>query len=123
MPLSLFKIGFCIMQVKKFIKNIFPYLLLALGIYLFYKCPFKLIFGVGCPGCGLTRAFVSLLKLDIKSAFNYHPLFPVVIAVFLYLLIRKKHRFKPAIEITLLVLILVLFLIVYIYRLKYNLIP
>jgi hypothetical protein len=32
-------------------------------------CIWKSIFGVHCPGCGLTTAFISLIKLNFKNAF------------------------------------------------------
>lgn len=41
-------------------------------------CPFKYIFGVPCPGCGITRAFIQLFQGHIKAAMLYHPLFPLV---------------------------------------------
>ncbi len=37
-------------------------------------CPFKLITGIPCPGCGMGRATLSLVHLEIKRAFLYHPL-------------------------------------------------
>jgi len=36
------------------------------------------IIGVPCPACGLTRAFVSVARLDIRQAFRFHPLFALV---------------------------------------------
>ena len=33
------------------------------------------MFKVPCFGCGMTRAFVSALRLDFASAFSYHPMF------------------------------------------------
>lgn len=59
-------------------------------------CPIKFITGVSCPGCGITRAFLSLIKLDLAAAFYYHPLFPLAaILVVMFVLnelgkIRKK---------------------------------
>lgn len=38
-------------------------------------CLFINIFGLPCPACGMTRAYISLVHLDIKRAFYYHPLF------------------------------------------------
>ncbi len=38
-------------------------------------CLFINIFGLPCPACGMTRAYISLAHLDIKRAFYYHPLF------------------------------------------------
>ena len=37
-------------------------------------CLYKRFFGIPCPGCGLTRAFQSLLSGDLRKAFYYHPL-------------------------------------------------
>ena len=67
--------------MKAFItkKNIFILLLSLVVIFFLYKCPFWIIFGIPCPGCGMTRAFKSLLTLDIAQAFQYHPLFFLVI--------------------------------------------
>ncbi len=35
-------------------------------------CPFKLTFGIRCPGCGLTRSFLAIYNLKFKEAFNYN---------------------------------------------------
>ena len=35
-------------------------------------CPFKWFIGLDCPGCGNTRAALSLLKLDFAAAFSYN---------------------------------------------------
>ncbi|WP_086329406.1 DUF2752 domain-containing protein [Candidatus Enterococcus mansonii] len=53
-------------------------------------CIFKHTFGVPCPGCGMTRAFIHLFHLDFKEAFYYHPLFWLVPIVFGIFLFRKK---------------------------------
>lgn len=37
-------------------------------------CPFALITGTACPGCGLTRAAGSLVRGEWGAAFAYHPL-------------------------------------------------
>lgn len=36
-------------------------------------CKFKAITGYPCPGCGGTRAFVSLFRRDIWASFCYNP--------------------------------------------------
>jgi hypothetical protein len=36
-------------------------------------CTFKRITGVGCPGCGLTRCFISLAHGDLNAAWRYNP--------------------------------------------------
>lgn len=64
------------------------FLLLAvvfvLILLLFYHCPFHMLFGVPCPGCGMTRALITALKGDFVSAFLYHPLWPLLLPVGIY---------------------------------------
>ncbi len=36
-------------------------------------CLFHALTGLPCPGCGLTRAFSSLLHGQVQAAFAYHP--------------------------------------------------
>ncbi len=36
-------------------------------------CTFKRILGIGCPGCGLTRCFISLAHGDWAAAWRYNP--------------------------------------------------
>ncbi len=43
-------------------------------------CPFALITGTACPGCGLTRAAASLVRGDVGSALAFHPLVFLVLA-------------------------------------------
>ncbi len=85
-----------------------------------YKCPFDFLWGVSCPGCGMTRAFLALLlQRDIRAAFYYHPLFPAVIiaAVLLAVHFTGLHRFGRKTKNILLSVFCVLFLIVYVLRL------
>lgn len=47
-------------------------------------CIYHYLFGVMCPGCGLTRAWLSFFGMDIKKAFDYNPMFWSVPIIFLY---------------------------------------
>ena len=38
-----------------------------------FHCPFRVIWGIYCPGCGCTRALRCLLKLDISGSFHNNP--------------------------------------------------
>lgn len=44
-------------------------------------CPVRLLAGVPCPGCGMTRAFVALLGGDVAAAWAYNPFFLAPAAV------------------------------------------
>ena len=37
------------------------------------SCTFKAYFGLDCPGCGLTRCFISLAHGDIRRAVHFNP--------------------------------------------------
>lgn len=62
--------------------------------YLTFGCPIRLLSGVSCPGCGMSRAIIALLRCDFTLAFEMHPLvflLPVAALVyFLRKLIPKK---------------------------------
>lgn len=55
------------------------------------NCLFKSLFGIRCPGCGLTRSFRSILNLDFYSAFNYNilgiPLFIIGVVIIISMII------------------------------------
>ena len=51
------------------------------------SCIFKELFGIACPGCGMTRATLAALSLNFGKAYYYHPLFwclPLLLGYFLY---------------------------------------
>jgi hypothetical protein len=41
-------------------------------------CPSRSMFGVPCPGCGLSRATIAMLELDFHRVLEMHPLAPLV---------------------------------------------
>ncbi len=62
------------------IKNALPAILAVVLVYATFHitgigCPIRFVTGVSCPGCGMTRAWLALLRLDFAGAFYYHPLF------------------------------------------------
>jgi len=89
---------------------IFYVFLFSIGI----TCPIKALTGVSCPSCGMTRAWISVLKLDFKSAFYFHPLF---IMPLLYLIVFLLQKYIPSKIIRLLfILSLIIIFIVYFMR-------
>lgn len=43
-------------------------------------CPYRNLFGVACPGCGMSRATAHLLDGNVGAAMTYHPLVPLFVA-------------------------------------------
>ncbi|MEX1126405.1 MAG: DUF2752 domain-containing protein [Acidimicrobiia bacterium] len=62
-------------------------------------CPFALLTGVACPGCGMTRAASALLRGNFDLALDYHPLIPLIAVLlfggWLWFLMRSAGRVKP----------------------------
>jgi hypothetical protein len=50
----------------------------------FPKCPFRLLTGMQCPGCGSTRACYQLLHLHPIAAFKFNPLFMLTLPFIVY---------------------------------------
>ncbi len=63
-------------------------------------CPIRLVTGLPCPGCGVTRAAMLLLTGRWQQAWQMNPvIFPIVLAAFYYamnryLLGRKAREMK-----------------------------
>ena len=47
-------------------------------------CPLASVFGVPCPGCGLTRATLALAHGDVQHALELHPLVLVLAPLFIW---------------------------------------
>ena len=57
-------------------------------------CPIKYITGISCAGCGMSRAWISLLHFNIHDAFMYHPLFFLPPVVVIVMLLKSKINIK-----------------------------
>ena len=84
-------------------------------LYMFgITCPIKWLTGVSCAGCGMTRAWLSVLRLDFKAAFYYHPLFftvPFALAVIFF-----KEKIPKWLRYSFYTALVIAFTAVYIYR-------
>ena len=56
-------------------------------------CVFHLVTGLQCPGCGITRMAVNLLKLDFAAAFSCNRAVFVMLPALAYLLCAKLYRY------------------------------
>lgn len=53
-------------------------------------CPFYLITGKYCPGCGISRMFMALAKLDFAAAARYNLLVLCLLPIALWIWIRHS---------------------------------
>lgn len=65
-------------------------LLLVLALVDVPICPSRVLYGIPCPGCGLTRATLAMLRWDWGEVWQYHPAAPLVTPVFVGLLLRPS---------------------------------
>lgn len=78
------------------------------------SCPIKFLTGISCAGCGMTRAYLSLIQGNIKEAFTYHPLFwTVPIAIIVYIV---KDRLPKKVLYGLIGICITAFMVCYIIR-------
>ena len=64
-------------------------------------------------GCGMTRAFLAAGKLHYAEAFNYHPLWPLVIVWIPIYFFRKKinkNVFNVLLGLTVIAFVVVFFM-------------
>jgi len=50
-------------------------------------CPFKAVFWIPCPGCGLTTAIVELLQGKVLESLHTHAFAPIFLPAFLVILV------------------------------------
>ncbi|MBO4446691.1 MAG: DUF2752 domain-containing protein [Bacteroidales bacterium] len=60
----------------------------------FPRCPFFVLTGLKCPGCGTQRALHCLLHLNIADAFRYNALMVLSIPVLAVLLAAELFKDK-----------------------------
>ena len=89
---------------------------LALFFVIPMQCPILWLTGFSCPGCGITRALVSLCRLDFAAAWHYNPVIFYLLPAAPVLVIaelRRANKLKEAI----LWITIGLLIAVYLYRL------
>lgn len=106
----------------------FKFLIIGFAIYcrlakllLGAMCPMVIATGLPCPGCGMTRAAISVLTLDFHSAFVYNPniflwgVYLLYLGICRYIFLKKKIPFFNTVSI----IVLSVTIGVYIYRMMY----
>ncbi|MCH5298573.1 MAG: DUF2752 domain-containing protein [Ruminococcus sp.] len=84
------------------------------------SCPIRTMSGFPCISCGLSRAWLSALRLDFPAAFSFHPMFWSIPIFYLYILFDAKLFKNAIINWTVLGLMAAGFLVNYIFVLVIN---
>ena len=87
-------------RLKKELKKHLPVFLLGIVYFVFIRlsgfcipCPFRLLTGFLCPGCGITSMVLAVARLDISEAFRCHPVLFVTLPVLLAVYIAETARY------------------------------
>jgi len=83
------------------------------------RCVSKNLFGIPCPGCGMTRSYLHVFEGDFKAAFFDHPLFftlPIILIVTALLFKKTLSKKMQWILNGILFFLTGLFIVVYIVR-------
>ena len=84
-------------------------------------CPIRWFTGISCPGCGMSRAFISLLRLDFAAAFRYHPMiYPLPIFIPYYFLGSEKTPRRRKLKKFFLAVVIIMFFFVWIFRIFHE---
>lgn len=70
----------------------------TLDIDICIPCIWKSLFNTSCPGCGLTTAFISIIELDFKNAFETNWLIYLILPIGIYYIIKDFTTFKYRVE-------------------------
>ncbi len=62
-------------------------------VNLFPPCLWLTFFDFKCPGCGLTHAFLYLVKLDVQRAYEANGLIFIVVPAGILFLVRDYRMF------------------------------
>jgi len=58
------------------------------------SCPSKKYLHIECPGCGLQRSFLLLLKGDLQASFIMYPATMPLMALVVFVCLHLKYQFR-----------------------------
>ncbi len=95
--------------------------LILIARYFNITCLWNYLFDIYCPGCGMTRACLSALRLDFKTAFSYHTMFWSVPILLLYFFADGNLFKNKSVNRIVFIIIAIGFLINWVFIPKCNL--
>lgn len=58
------------------------------------SCPSKRLLSIDCPGCGMQRSFVALLRGELVESLRLHPATIPLLALLLFTLLHLLFSFR-----------------------------
>ena len=85
-------------------------------------CIFHAVTGLSCPGCGISRMLISMLRLDFASAFRYNAAIFILSPAFIVLAVQLISKYiktgskalskRQTAAVTALIILLILFAVI-----------
>jgi len=66
-----------------------------------FACGIKQLTGFDCPGCGMQRAFIALLKGDLPASFAANPAMLPFLLTLVFTLLHLRFRFRHGAQVVL----------------------
>jgi len=84
-------------------------------------CFYKSVLGIDCPGCGMQRALIAMLRGDLISSLKLYPALIPTVAMLVLLVVHVFYQLKNGARILtwLFILNVVIIFISYIYKLNF----
>lgn len=77
-----------------FINLIVLLLVILSSLFDFRICLIFNIFKIPCPGCGISRSFISLLKGDFLGSLQYNMMLPIILVLYLTIIVWNIVDYK-----------------------------
>jgi len=84
----------------------------------FLVCPYKKLLGIDCPGCGMQRAFIELLKGNFWESFKTYPALGTTILLFVFLILHLIFKFNKGAKILIGIFVLNSFIVIFVFIFK-----
>ena len=57
-------------------------------------CPYRKYLHIECPGCGLQRSLIAMLKGNFSESFRYYPAALPMLVLLIFMVLHLKYRYE-----------------------------
>lgn len=82
-------------------------------------CMYKKLLGIECPGCGMQRSLIALLKGNLWQSLQLFPALIPLLLMFVFLILHLKFQFKNGARILIFWFVINTVIIIVSYMLKF----